>query len=302
MPTMISTAISGGAHLSNGDIRLWIYAQDTQGRLHEKRYNGGWRASSDLGSFRAKIGTPLAVSFVEIEGGVIARLVYINPSGYIECVKNTNCRTELGGTWTPDPAVNSLQVKPHRASKLAIVETRNRGFIYYQGRNLKLCQIDFQDGSWSDLGDMDGISRRVVGSAIAAVAGNGFETLKIFSQNADLELEEHYSDGNGDTWSLGDFHPSEHLFPPGAPISVVPMGNTLSLWTANETNDLIEFIHDGGWDQGEQRAKTCRGTSVHGVMWGNSFRIYYQGENGIYVREVARDGGSYYQGGLEWST
>jgi hypothetical protein len=224
-------------------------------------------------------------------------------------------------TWTPDSAVNSLHVKPHRASKLAIVETRNRGFIYYQGRNLRLCQIDFQDGSWSDLGEMDGISRRVVGSSIAAIAGNDFKTFNIFSQNAELELQGHHSVDDGDTWWLGmyyggqlltlalilifkfevDFHSSEHLFAPGAPISVIRMEDILLLWTVNEMNDLLEFRHHTGWDRGTPRADTCRGTAVQAVKWGNSFRIYYQGEDGVNVREVGYDNGSYYPGGLVWN-
>jgi hypothetical protein len=89
MPTMVSTAISGGAHLAH-DIRIWIYAQDTTGILHEKRYFDDWKPSHKLPLARAKIGTPLAISFVEIEGRVIVGLIF-SPTSPLLIVRAVSC-------------------------------------------------------------------------------------------------------------------------------------------------------------------------------------------------------------------
>lgn len=136
------------------------------------------------------------------------RLIYINDKGYLECSKNPDLLQNGVTSFEPDVEINSLHVRPHRASKLAITMVGDRGFIFFQGQNLRIHQIDFRGGTWDYLGELDGVPRRVVGSSIAAIAeklpSDGLLELhiKVFSQNADLEIEAYESD-SGDLWTLG---------------------------------------------------------------------------------------------------
>ena len=82
------------------------------------------------------------------------------------------------------------------------METVDKLGIFYQARNFKLRQASFQDGVWQTL-ELDGVSRRVIGSSIAVTASARSGSYKIFSQNTDLALEEHNHDGDRDFWSLG---------------------------------------------------------------------------------------------------
>ena len=86
------------------------------------------------------------------------------------------------------------------------METDDKLSIFYQARNFKLRQARLRDGAWQTL-ELDGVSRRVIGSSIAATASAHSGSYKIFSQNTDLALEEHNHDDDRDFWTLGMSNP-----------------------------------------------------------------------------------------------